>query len=39
MLNELPTDDDDFWAGASQPSLESVWGNEEDEVYAQLLTH
>ena len=27
----------DFWLQASQPSLDAVWNNPEDEVYAQLL--
>ena len=27
----------DFWLQASQPSLDAIWNNPEDEVYAQLL--
>jgi len=27
----------DFWLQASQTSLDAVWNNPEDEVYAQLL--
>ena len=26
-----------FWLEASQQSLDAVWGNTEDDVYAQLL--
>jgi len=27
----------DFWLNASQPSLEVIWENPEDDVYAELL--
>jgi len=27
----------DFWLQATQTSLDAVWNNPEDEVYAQLL--
>jgi hypothetical protein len=30
-------DEGDFWREASQPSLEAVWDNPEDDVYGQLL--
>lgn len=30
-------DDRDFWLNASVGSLDSVWDNAEDEVYAELL--
>ena len=26
-----------FWTAASQSSLDTIWDNEEDDVYAQLL--
>jgi hypothetical protein len=26
-----------FWQQATRPSLDAIWGNPEDEVYAQLL--
>jgi len=29
--------EDEFWLQASQNSLDSVWGNAEDDIYAQLL--
>jgi hypothetical protein len=39
MPINVPADEDEFWMGASQPTLEAVWGNEEDDVNAQFLTH
>jgi hypothetical protein len=30
-------DEQDFWLNASESSLDSVWDNAEDEVYAELL--
>lgn len=32
-----PDDDPAFWLGASQTSLDRVWDNHEDDVYAELL--
>jgi hypothetical protein len=26
-----------FWLAASLPSMDAIWGNEEDDVYEQLL--
>ena len=38
---EVPVDDfsdgDDFWLRASQPSLDAIWNNPADDVYAELL--
>ncbi len=31
------TDDSNFWQAASESSLDSVWDNAEDDVYAELL--
>ena len=31
------TDDSNFWLGASESSLDAVWDNAEDDVYAELL--
>jgi len=31
-------DEPDFWLQVSEPSLAAVWDNEEDDVYAELLT-
>lgn len=37
LITIVPDDEEDFWTGASQPSLDAVWGNEEDDVYGQLV--
>jgi len=29
--------DDPFWMRASEPALKEIWGNDEDDVYAELL--
>ncbi len=29
--------DEDFWQAASSESLNEIWDNEEDDVYAELL--
>jgi hypothetical protein len=31
------TDDSDFWVSISESSLDSIWDNTEDDVYAELL--
>lgn len=36
-LVTIPSNDGQFWLSASEPSLASVWGNQEDDVYEQLL--
>ncbi len=28
---------DDFWLKASEESLKSIWGNPQDDIYADLL--
>ncbi|MGB3291741.1 MAG: hypothetical protein WBB01_01980 [Phormidesmis sp.] len=33
----LPDDEAGFWLQASQPSLDAIWDNTEDGMYAQLL--
>jgi len=33
----LPDGDAEFWLQTSQGSLDSIWDNTEDDVYAQLL--
>ena len=41
LLVTLVSDSDDeaqFWLNASQPALDRIWENEEDNVYAELLT-
>ncbi len=38
MTDSVPNKDQQFWLGASQSALDSVWDNAEDDVYAQLLS-
>ena len=26
-----------FWLAASRPAMDAIWGNEQDDVYAELL--
>ena len=37
LVTLLPDDEAGFCLQASQPSLDAVWNNTEDDVYAQLL--
>lgn len=37
LVTVLPDDEAGFWLQASQTSLDAVWDNAEDDVYAQLL--
>jgi len=37
LVTLLADDEADFWLQASQPSLDAIWDNPEDDVYAQLL--
>lgn len=38
LVTFLPSDhESEFWLQASQTSLDVVWNNSEDDVYAQLL--
>lgn len=37
LVTVLPDDEAEFWLSASQTSLDAVWDNAEDDVYAQLL--
>jgi hypothetical protein len=37
LVTLLPEDDAGFWLAASEPSLSEVWGNEENDIYAELL--
>ena len=37
LVTLLPNDETEFWLQASQASLDAVWDNTEDDVYAQLL--
>ena len=37
LVTLLPEEESDFWLAASETSLSSIWENEEDDVYAELL--
>jgi predicted DNA-binding antitoxin AbrB/MazE fold protein len=37
LVTLLPDEEAEFWLGASQASLEAIWAEPEDDVYAQLL--
>ena len=37
LVRLLPDEEAEFWLQASQTSLDRVWDNTEDDVYAQLL--
>jgi predicted DNA-binding antitoxin AbrB/MazE fold protein len=37
LVTLLPDEEADFWLEASQASLDTIWANPEDDVYAQLL--
>jgi hypothetical protein len=37
VLVTLLNDDSGFWLQAGESSLDSVWDNDEDDVYAELL--
>jgi len=37
LVTVLPDDQAEFWLQASQTSLDVVWNNAEDDVYAQLI--
>ena len=37
LVTLLLDDEADFWLKSSQTSLDAIWDNTEDDVYAQLL--
>lgn len=37
LVTLLLEDEADFWQGASSASLDAIWDNAEDDVYAKLL--
>ena len=37
LVKLLPDDETEFWLEASQTSLDKVWNNTEDDIYADLL--
>jgi hypothetical protein len=38
LVTLLPDDEFTFWLHVSKPSLDKIWDNEEDDIYAELLT-
>jgi len=37
LVTVLDDEEKEFWRQASQEALDKVWGNTEDDVYAELL--
>ncbi|CAD5961758.1 hypothetical protein PCC9214_03234 [Planktothrix tepida] len=37
LITLIPDDESEFWLQASKISLNAVWDNAEDDVYAELL--
>lgn len=37
LVTLLPEEEEQFWLLASQKSLSEIWGNTEDDAYAELL--
>lgn len=37
LVTLLETEDSEFWLAASEESLNNIWDNEEDDIYAELL--
>ncbi|MGP1387686.1 MAG: hypothetical protein ACTS2F_29380 [Thainema sp.] len=37
LVTLIPDDEAEFWLQASQSSLNTVWDNTEDDIYAELL--
>jgi uncharacterized protein (DUF433 family) len=37
FITVLADDEPEFWTAISQPALDAIWDNEEDDVYAELL--
>lgn len=37
LVTIIPDDEAEFWLQASQISLNSIWDNAEDNIYAELL--
>ena len=37
LITLLPDEEVQFWQGATQMSLDAIWDNTEDDVYAELL--
>jgi predicted DNA-binding antitoxin AbrB/MazE fold protein len=37
LVTFLETEENEFWLSASENSLDEIWNNEEDDIYAELL--
>ncbi len=37
LVTLLAEEGNEFWLSASESSLDEIWNNEEDDVYAELL--
>jgi hypothetical protein len=37
LVTILADSDEQFWTAVSQSTLETIWDNEEDDIYAELL--
>ena len=37
LITILPNNEAEFWQNACQESLDKVWDNPEDDIYAELL--
>ncbi len=38
IVTIMGDEDNDFWMSASEESLDAIWNNNEDDIYAELLT-
>lgn len=38
LVTVLTEEEQTFWQGASEPALNRIWDNPEDDIYADLLT-
>lgn len=37
LITILPDEDHAFWLSVASSSLDAIWDNEEDDIYAELL--
>jgi hypothetical protein len=37
LITVLPDDETEFWLQISQVSLDTIWDNNEDDIYAEIL--
>jgi predicted DNA-binding antitoxin AbrB/MazE fold protein len=38
LVTILENEETEFWLSASEESIDAIWNNDEDDVYAELLT-